>query len=145
MGEKNQEYYQALTDSINANSNANFVKRLQEEDIKSIPNWEDSTQRSSHKLMYSTGEGGKVYVYPMVQEINGELHDFTDPKHKHGEWDAFKSAIKNGDYVEFPSVEDAKWWTSNNYKQFYKGFQQNNNTAHWLDTIITRRNLFKGK
>jgi len=23
-------------------------------------------------------------VYPLVQEINGELHDFTDSKYKHG-------------------------------------------------------------
>ena len=100
-------------------SKANWVQRLLNGNIKTIPTWENpKTSVSTHKLGYATGEGNKVFVYPSIQEIDGELHDFTDPVHKHGEWDSFDSAMKNGDYVEFPNEESAKWFTEN-YKDYF--------------------------
>lgn len=115
---KDNAYYQQLTDSINTNSKANFVQRLNADKLKSIPDWEDNSRTATHKMSYAE-QDGKYYVYPSVQEIDGELHDFTDPRYKHGKWDAFKSAMDRGDYVEFPDEESAAWWSSNGYKQFY--------------------------
>lgn len=103
------------------NSKANWVQRLQNGNKKTIPDWNDPDNTvASHRLGYATGEGGKVYVYPSVQEINGELYDYTDPKNNRGEWDSLDNAIKTGDYVEFPNEESAKWYTEN-YKKYYDG------------------------
>jgi len=115
---KDNTYYRQLTDSINANSNANFIQRLKADSLKTIPDWEQEGNVASHKMSYAQ-DNGRYYVFPSVQEINGELYDFTDPKHKHGKWDAFLSALNRGDFVEFPDEESAAWWSANGYKQFY--------------------------
>lgn len=99
------------------NSKANWVQRLINGNKKLIKDWEDPNQVASHKLSYFT-DNGKVYVFPAVQEINGELIDFTNPiNSKYG--DRFDSAIKNGDYVIFPNTNWAAWFTADNYKKFF--------------------------
>jgi hypothetical protein len=55
-------------------SNANFAKRLVNPDRKVLNLGEGKI--STHKLSYVTGDG-KVFVYPEIQEINGELVDLS--------------------------------------------------------------------
>lgn len=97
-------------------SNANFVNRLKQEGRSTIPDWKVEGNIATHKLSAEIGEDGRVYVYPNVQEIDGKLKDFTDPKYGYsdeGRWDAMNSAIKHNDYVVFPDIESAVWFTEN--------------------------------
>ncbi len=99
-------------------SEAPFMKRIHNSDTRNIPEpqkyWKDgidSGKRSTHLL--ATGEAdGKYYVYPEVQEENGELKWFED---------GFKRALENNDVIEFPSEEEALWF-SENYKKYYPQF-----------------------
>ena len=97
------------------NSNANFAKRLQDPNRKYITYPDGSW--GNFKLAWSEDETGTI-VYPEIQEINGELVDLSNDKEA-----AWKSAIKHGDYVYFPSNEAAEWFTKN-YKDYYKGFNK---------------------
>lgn len=97
-------------------SNANFVNRLKQEGRRTIPDWKVEGNIATHKLSAEIGEDGRVYVYPNVQEIDGKLKDFTDPKYGYpdeGRWDAMDSAIEHNDYVVFPDIESAVWFTEN--------------------------------
>lgn len=98
------------------NSNANFAKRLIDPYRKVLNLGEGKI--GTHKLSYTTGDG-KVYVYPEIQEINGELVDLSSDWRK-----AWEQAFKNKDYVEFPSVEDADWFTADNYKKYFPGLEK---------------------
>lgn len=98
------------------NSNANFAKRLVDPYRKVLNLGEGEI--GTHKLSYATGDG-KVFVYPQIQEINGELVDLSSDWKK-----AWDQAIKNKDYVEFPSVEDADWFTADNYKKYFPGLEK---------------------
>ena len=57
----------------------------------------------------------------MVQEINGSLHDFSNPKYNHKKWDALDNAINKGDTL-IMTPDQAKWFTEN-YKNFYPKFR----------------------
>lgn len=104
----------------------NFVQRLKDPNRQTIPNWEVPGQVATHKMSYGTigfdNEDVNI-VYPLVQEINGELHDFTDSKYKHGKWDAQNNALDNHDYLEFTDPYFADYFTKN-YKQYYPDFSQ---------------------
>lgn len=98
-------------------SNANFVQRLKDPNRKSIPDWESPTDRiSTHKLGVGTDENGNHYIFPEVQEINGELIDFTRPPYHRFAGEI--SAEMRGDTVRVPSLEDAVKFTET-YKQYY--------------------------
>jgi hypothetical protein len=127
--------YKQMVDSINTNSKANFVQRLNEKELRTIPNWEGDGV-VSHRMSYAERDG-KYYVYPNVQEIDGSLHDFTDPKYKHGKWDAFDSAYKRGDVIEMPDENSAAWFAENNYKRFYPSFKRAE-TAAWLNRVLKK-------
>jgi hypothetical protein len=108
----------SLVSTINQKyKDVNFLKRLTTGNTASIPDWKTQGNHSSHKLSYTEGDG-KFYVYPEVQELEGKLYDFTDPKNKHydGEnyrWkDAIQSAFKNKDVIPFDTEEEAAWFTS---------------------------------
>lgn len=105
------------------NSNANFIKRLKDINRKTIQDWNNEKSVATHKLSYAY-ENGKYFVYPEVQEINGQLHDFTDPKYNHEKWDSFTSALKNKDYIIFDNENDARYFTSG-YKLYYPSFNYN--------------------
>lgn len=96
------------------NSDANFAKRLIDPHRKvlDLGNGEIGT----HKLAWSEDEEG-VMIYPEIQEINGQLVDLSENRDK-----AWESAIKNKDYIIFPSREDADWFTVN-YKKYFPSFQ----------------------
>ena len=99
-------------------SEAPFMKRIHNNDTRSIPEpqkyWKDGkdTGRKSTHLLATAETDGKYYVYPEVQEENGELKWFED---------GFERALKNNDVIEFPSEEEALWF-SENYKKYYPQF-----------------------
>jgi hypothetical protein len=37
---------------------------------------------------------------------------------------AFDTAVRNKDYIVFPSEELAGWFTNNNYKHYFPGLEQ---------------------
>nr|DAH30545.1 MAG TPA: hypothetical protein [Bacteriophage sp.] len=93
-------------------SKANFVSRLNEPTIRTIPAEDGSVM--SHKLGYADVDG-KTIVFPQVQEIDGKLKYFKDWK------DAVDSAIQRGDTLEM-SPKEAELFTTQ-YKTKYPGFQ----------------------
>lgn len=109
-----------LIQRVNKKSKANFVKRLLDPNRKSIQNWVNPLSISTHKLGWATEDTKQgAFVYPEVQEINGELIDFTHPSHRRSE--GINSAIERRDTVRM-TPEQAKWFTEN-YKQYYPGFK----------------------
>lgn len=115
QGEKNKRSELILLNIAN-NSQAPFMQRILTNDKRSIPepqkHWEngkDSGRRSTHILSYGE-KNGKTYVFPEVQEENGELKWFDWPQN-------LDRAIQNNDYLEM-SPEEAEWFTTN-YKSYY--------------------------
>lgn len=116
-------------DKVNS-SNANFVQRLKDPNRKNIPDWESPTDRiSTHKLSVGTDENGNHYIFPEVQEINGELIDFTRPPYHRFAGEI--SAEMRGDTVRVPSLEDAIKFTET-YKQYYP-LNNGGNLVHKYD------------
>ena len=105
-----------LVEDVNARSNADFVNRAKDSNRTWIQDWENKNKIATHKLSWAE-DNGKVIVYPNVQNINGKLHDFTDPKYNHGKWDALDNAIERGDTLQM-TPEQAKMYTEN-YKKYY--------------------------
>lgn len=71
-----------VIDKVNS-SEANFVKRLKENNRKYIEDWESKGKNiATHKLSVGTDENGMHFIYPEVQEINNKLIDFTRPPYK---------------------------------------------------------------
>ena len=108
-----------LIESVNNRSKANFVQRLNNSERQHIQDWETPNKIATHKMSWAT-EGEKAIVFPMVQEINGSLHDFSNPKYNHKKWDALDNAINKGDTL-IMTPDQAKWFTEN-YKNFYPKF-----------------------
>lgn len=119
------DYYsfktQQVVDDVNNRSNADFVNRLKNPDREFIKNWENPNEIATHKMSYSEDDNGAI-VYSNVQNINGKLHDFTDPQYNHGKWDALDSAIERGDTLRM-SPQDAELFTTR-YKQYYPQFNR---------------------
>lgn len=105
-----------LVEDVNARSNADFVNRVKDPNRTWIQDWEHDGYVATHKLSWAE-DSGKAIVFPNVQNINGELHDFTDPKYNHGKWDALDSAIERGDTLQM-TPKQAKMYTEN-YKKYY--------------------------
>ena len=106
-------------------SPANFVVRLHDKDRKTIPDWEDpEVSVATHKLGWEYGDDGRIYVFPTVQEIDGELKDFSDPKYgipdRMVPFAALESAISHNDYIVADSPVDA-FWITDNYKTLFPG------------------------
>ena len=108
-----------LIESVNNRSKSNFVQRLNSSERQHIQDWENPNKIATHKMSWAT-EGEKAIVFPMVQEINGSLHDFSNPKYNHKKWDALNNAINKGDTL-IMTPDQAKWFTEN-YKNFYPRF-----------------------
>ena len=114
---------------LKANSSgAPFMMRVWNLNKKSIPDWE-SNKQATHKLAYHLEDDGFATVYPEVQEINGELIDFTDPKNK-DMISAYWTAVNNNNIVKM-SPEEAEWFTKN-YKKHYPGFKQGGTLPTYL-------------
>lgn len=51
-----------------------FVNRLKDPNRKSITNWDNPKEISTHKMSWATNDKGAI-IYPEVQNINGKLID----------------------------------------------------------------------
>lgn len=102
-------------------SDANFAKRLADPERKMLDFGDGEV--GSHKLAYATPEEGplkgRVVVYPEIQELDGNLVDLSG-----NHMAAFDTAVRNKDYIVFPSEELAGWFTNNNYKHYFPGLEQ---------------------
>lgn len=108
-----------IIDKVN-NSNTNFANRLLNPNRTHIQNWENNNQMATHKLSVGSDDYG-YFIYPEVQEINGQLIDFTRPPYH--TFAGQDSAIENNDFVRVNSLDDGLWFTQN-YKQFYPSFKR---------------------
>jgi hypothetical protein len=108
-------------DRINT-SKANFVSRLKDPNRKTIKNWENKGQVSTHKLSYATDDSGRAIVFPMVQEVNGKLMDYSNPKYKKDWRAAMNNAIANKDTLMMSPSQAEEFTTQ--YKNYYPGFNE---------------------
>lgn len=105
----------------NINNKSNMYFRMKDPNRKTIKDWKTG-KVATHKLSYATVDD-KTIVYPNIQEINGKLYDFTDPKNNRGKWDSLRRAIDTGDTLQFNNEADADKFV-NNYKKKFKGFDK---------------------
>lgn len=101
----------------------NFVQRLKNSNRKTIQDWEDTTKVVTHKLGAEYVDGIPV-IYPNVQEIDGELIDFTMPPYD--TWSGLDNAIEKGDTVQVKTLQDAINFTEN-YKDYIPSMKQYKN------------------
>lgn len=98
--------------------NPNFIQRLHESTLRTIKLPRDKDGNSymgSHLLSYGQVDNEYI-IYPNIQEIDGQLTLFIDPK------EAIDSAIKNKDYIKVNSKNEAELFTTK-YKTVYPIFQ----------------------
>ena len=108
-----------LIQRINKKSKANFVQRLLDPNREYIQNWVNPLDIATHKLGWATEDTKQgAFVYPEIQEIDGELVDFTNPIYRRSE--GINSAIERRDTVRM-TPEQAEWFTKN-YKRYYPNF-----------------------
>lgn len=123
---ESQEYTpedpESIIKFVNKHKKVNFVQRLRDSFRETIPDWEVEGNVSTHKLGY-VEDRDKIKVFPFIQEIDGELHDFTNPEYNHGKWDALESAERNRDVIIFDNKDDAEWFTKH-YKEYYPTFNK---------------------
>lgn len=94
-------------------ANPPFIQRINNNDTRSIK-LADGTH-ATHLLSYGEADG-KFYVFPKVQEVNGNLMLIKDE-------DPLFRALKNKDVLEMLSEEEAKQFTEQ-YKKYYPKFFQ---------------------
>lgn len=138
---------QRIVNHVN-NSQANFVQRLQNYDRQTIPDWQINGNVATHKMTYATDGNGAI-VYPNVQEINGQLYDFTNPKYQHSKWDSLDRAIQTGDTIRMSPYE-AQIFTEN-YKHYYPKFDEGtdsqgvqNDLSFW-ERVVNNAKLLKDR
>lgn len=112
-----------LIDRTNKKS-VDFINRLKDPNRKYIKDWENPNNIATHKMSWATDDKGNAIVYPNVQNINGKLIDFTNPKYK--KWDGYNSAVQRGDTIMTTS-KLAEQYSNNGYKKFYPGFNKEDN------------------
>lgn len=99
----------------------NFISRLNESHLQTIPAWEKPNTVASHKLSYVTDDSGKAIVYPNVQRVENQLVDYTRPPYN--KWAGYEHAVQTGDTLKM-NPEVAKWFTTDNYKSLYNSTKQ---------------------
>lgn len=118
--ERNYAAFGGPIDTAYVNSRpANFVSRLKDENRRYIRDWEDPRFIATHKLGAEYDKNGIPFIYPAVQEINGQLIDFTRPPYTFES--GVESAIRNRDTVQMKTLEDAINFTEK-YKNYYPKF-----------------------
>lgn len=120
----NDYFTRQIVDDVNNRSNADFVNRLKDPNRETIQDWEDPSKVATHKMGYDRlGKDDPLeVVYPSVQNINEQLHDFTDPKYGHSQWNALDSAIERGDTLMM-TPRDAELFIKG-YKNYYPTFNR---------------------
>ena len=100
-----------------------FIARILDPNRATIQDWQNPDRVATHRLSYGEDVDGKVFIFPEIQLINGELHDFTDPKNQHEKFDGQKSAIDNNNVYYVDNEETAEYITKN-YKKYIPSFEK---------------------
>lgn len=109
------EELKAYADSVNPR----FVQRMNDQNITGINFIDDNGNAAfgTHYMEVGDDGEGNYYVYPRIQEINGQLQFFKDWRK------ALDTALKNKNYLLFDNLEEADNFASN-YKKVYPVFQK---------------------
>lgn len=99
------------------NTKPDFVRRLEDPNRKSIPDWANPDNIATHKMAWAT-EDNHAVVYPNVQNISGKLVDFTRPPYS--KWAGYDSAVQRGDTLHMTPKQADNF--TRNYKKFYPNF-----------------------
>ena len=109
------EELKAYADSVNPR----FIQRANDPNIIGINFIDDEGKASfgTHYMEVGDDGEGNYYVYPRIQEINGQLQFFKDWR------EALNTALKNKNYLLFDNLEEADNFATN-YKKVYPVFQK---------------------
>ena len=110
-----QYEYQRLMQILKTNASKSFVQRiLRPNEFPSIDL--GNGQRATHRMAWNEVDG-RYFVHPTVlMTEGGKLQDYGD--------NAWDHAVKSGNYIEFPSAQDADWF-SKRYKGAWGGKMNN--------------------
>ena len=103
-----------LDSTVNANKNLEFIRRAMQDNgptiptPKGVPGYKPG-QTSSHLMTY---DPKSARSYPEVVNMNGGLKYITGD-------DAYNYAEDNGEYIQFPTAEQAKYFSQNYKKSNY--------------------------
>jgi len=92
---------------MNRNKNLRWVQRAFDPNQTSVDNGDGTT--STHKMMSSDIEDGKVLVYPSIIEKDGQLVQLTEDE-------AADYAFKNKTGIVLPNKQFAKYFENKGYK-----------------------------
>lgn len=109
------EELKAYADSVNPR----FIQRANDPNLTGIDFIDDEGKKAHGTHYMEVGDDGEghYYVYPRIQEINGQLQFFKDWR------EAFDTALKNQNYLLFDNLEEADDFATN-YKKVYPVFQK---------------------
>ena len=115
LGNTGPEGLTFISQYLQDNKDKNFVKRiLYKDSFPMLQNGKDKDGRESHSThSMATGEAdGRYFAYPtVVQKDKDSLIRLEDRE-------AWDYAIKTREFIEFPSEEEAQWF-SKNYKSVW--------------------------
>lgn len=109
------EELKTYADSVNPR----FIQRANDPNLTGIDFIDDEGNQAHGTHYMEVGDDGEghYYVYPRIQEINGQLQFFKDWR------EAFDTALKNQNYLLFDNLEEADDFATN-YKKVYPVFQK---------------------
>lgn len=111
-----------IYDKVDKKNTPDFI-RMRNPKRKSIQDWKNKNNIATNKVAVGTDENGQDFLYNEIQDINGELVDFTNPKINKGDkYMGQRSAIERNDTIHINSITDGLQF-SNDYKNVYKGFK----------------------
>lgn len=97
------QYFKYVDSVLSANKNLNFVQRIRNPSERlGIGNG----QYATHMMAY---DPGTKRAYPTVVKKDGKLVRLGDDE-------AWDYADKTGEYIEFPTAQDAERFSANGYK-----------------------------
>ena len=115
-GGKLKQHHDSVVEYVKK-QNPRFIQRMYEP-VRYVE-WTDKNgnkYKGTHLMAYHPTEDGKAIIYPEISEdYMGRLVKWDNPDK------ARERAIEMLDYVELP-IEDAKWFTENNYKSYFPEF-----------------------
>lgn len=101
-----------ILDILRKNADKSFVKRILSPDKYPTLDNNDGTI-STHSMAWGETEDGRVFAYPTVLlRPDGSLE-------RYGDAEAWEHTQRTGNFIEFPSREQADWFTKN-YKRVWR-------------------------
>lgn len=102
--------YTKIMNILQQNQNKTFVQRILNPDA--YPVLMHDRGIATHRMSWGTAPDGKIYAFPSVLWNGNDVRDYGDA--------AFGKAMSSGNVIEFPSGQEADWFTKN-YKAAWGG------------------------